>query len=232
MKAENALNNLSLALTESKIDGVQHNGDWLLTVLKGKDFQTGSMTTRGLSKHLYSPKAFEILEPGAHTSIQDLPGRVGYWSVGIPPSGPMDSLSFRLANELIGNEFTAPALELTLKGPKIKFHSDTVIALTGAVMPPLLDGQPIEWGKAIAIKAGQTLSLGLCKGPGLRAYLAVHGGIEAPDYLDSASTFDLGKMGGYSGRTLRPGDVLYWASSVENYSTPSIDSLPRFLCLK
>ena len=62
---------------------------------------------------------------------------------------------------------------------------------------------------AVAVKAGQVLKLGGMTGPGARAYLAVRGGIDVPDYLGSRSTFTLGKFGGHGGRALPPGDVLH-----------------------
>ncbi len=63
------------------------------------------------------PGQVEILRPGMLTTVQDWPGRVGYWHVGVPPSGPMDDLSFRLGNRALGNDEGAAGLECTLGGP-------------------------------------------------------------------------------------------------------------------
>ncbi|MFP6777928.1 MAG: aminopeptidase, partial [Alphaproteobacteria bacterium] len=86
----------------------------------------------------------EIIKPGLETSIQDFPGRVGYWNQGFPPSGPMDNWSFRLANILVGNDAGAPGLESQFMGPTLKFQQDGVIAVTGANMGPKLDGEEIH----------------------------------------------------------------------------------------
>ena len=91
----------------------------------------------------------EIVKPGLETSIQDFPGRIGYWNQGFPPSGPMDSWSFRLANILVSNEIGAPGLEAQFMGPTIKFQKDGVIAVTGANMGPKLDGEEIPCGRAL-----------------------------------------------------------------------------------
>ena len=154
-------------------------------------------------------ETIEVLAPGTQTTIQDWPGRVGYWAVGVPPSGPMDALSFRLANRLVGNEEGAAGIETTLSGPTLKFNGDTVICLGGAELAATLDGEPVPYWQTIAVKAGQVLKLGGVKGPGVRAYIAVRGGIDVPKYLGSRSTFTLGKFGGHGGRVLKTGDVLH-----------------------
>src|SRR5512134_3935089 len=83
----------------------------------------------------------EVLDGGPLTTVQDLPGRVGYWHVGVPPNGPMDDLSHRLANRMVGNASGAAALELTGSGPTLRFTDHAVIALSGADMPVRIDGQ-------------------------------------------------------------------------------------------
>src|SRR5438034_4691237 len=114
---------------------------------------------------------FEIMQPGLETSVQDYPGRIGYWNQGFPPSGPMDSWSFRLANLLVGNSAGAAGLEVQYMGPTLKFQRDGVIAICGADMQPKLDGQPIAMWESLAVQSGQTLSLSPSN-LGLRAYTA------------------------------------------------------------
>jgi urea carboxylase len=143
--------------------------------------------------------------------VQDWPGRLGYWDVGVPPSGPMDALALRLANRLLGNEQGTAALECTASGPVLKFHSDTVIALAGAPMDATLDGKPLAFWQSHAVTAGSVLKLGRVAGAGLRAYLAVSGGFDVPDYLGAKATFTLGGFGGHAGRTVRVGDMLHFA---------------------
>ncbi|HYJ11195.1 MAG TPA: 5-oxoprolinase/urea amidolyase family protein, partial [Polyangiaceae bacterium] len=142
----------------------------------------------------------------------DYPGRLGYWNVGIPPSGPMDSLGMRLANRIAGNDPGAPCLELTMSGPTLRFAADAVVALAGAPMSATLDGLPIAAFQPISLKAGQTLKLDKVGEAGARSYLAVQGGLQLPEYLGSCTTFTLGGFGGHGGRTLRRGDVLHFGA--------------------
>ena len=109
----------------------------------------------------------------------------------------------------MGNPGTAAGLELTLSGPTLKFNLDSTIALTGAVMAAYLDGHPVDFWQSLHVRAGSVLRLRAIQGAGCRAYLAVHGGFDVPNYLGSKATFGLGKFGGHAGRTLRHGDVLH-----------------------
>ncbi len=150
---------------------------------------------------------FEVIVPGLETSIQDYPGRIGFWNQGFPPSGPMDSWSFRLANLLVGNDVGAAGLEVQYMGPTLKFQRDGVIAVTGADMQPKLDGQPVPLWESVAVKAGQTLALTSSK-VGVRCYIAIAGGIDTPPWLGSRSTFHKAGVGGMQGRALQKGQVV------------------------
>ena len=209
---EEARTKLIAALEASEVAGIETNRAYLAQVLAYPDFVEGRQITRMLEGFHYRPATVDVLEPGVQSSLQDWPGRTGYWDVGVPPSGPMDSLSMRLANRLAGNPEGAAALELTAAGPTLKFNCDTTIALGGAAMAAKLDGEAIEIWRAYPVKAGAVLQLGRVEGAGLRCYLAVGGGFQAPDYLGSRSTFTLGQFGGHGGRTLRAGDVLHLPS--------------------
>ncbi len=149
-----------------------------------------------------------MLEPGTMTTVQDLPGRLGLWQVGVPPSGPMDPVSLREANLAVGNPATAPGLEITLAGPTLRFSVPTVVCVTGAPAPVTIDGEPAPLWEPVEVPAGGILAIGATAGPGLRLALAVRGGIDVPRYLGSASTFTLGGFGGHGGRALVAGDVL------------------------
>ncbi|MEW5770848.1 MAG: urea carboxylase [Pseudomonadota bacterium] len=208
---ETARMRLIAALQASEVAGIETNRAYLAQVLATPDFVAGRQITRMLEGFHYRPASIDVLEPGVQSSLQDWPGRTGYWDVGVPPSGPMDALSMRLANRLVGNPEGAAALELTAAGPTLRFNCDSVIALGGADMAAKLDGEAIETWRAYPVKAGAVLQLGRIEGAGLRAYLAVAGGFQAPDYLGSKSTFTLGQFGGHGGRTLRAGDVLHLA---------------------
>jgi urea carboxylase len=92
--------------------------------LRDAVFAEGRQTTRYLNAFHYRPATIDVIEPGVQSSIQDWPGRTGYWDVGVPPSGPMDALAFRLANRLAATKKARPALELTVAGPTLRFNCD------------------------------------------------------------------------------------------------------------
>ncbi|HEY0278894.1 MAG TPA: 5-oxoprolinase/urea amidolyase family protein, partial [Solirubrobacterales bacterium] len=150
----------------------------------------------------------EVLAPGMMTTVQDWPGRVGLWRVGVPPSGPMDDLSFRLGNWALGNVEGAPGLECMLAGPRLRFGAGATVMVTGAECSPTVDGEPVAAWEPLALAPGATLDVGKLDGAGLRAYVLVAGGLAVDKYLGSASTFTLGEFGGHEGRALKRGDVL------------------------
>ncbi|MDA8247857.1 MAG: biotin-dependent carboxyltransferase family protein [Rhodospirillales bacterium] len=150
--------------------------------------------------------AIEVIKPGLATSVQDL-GRPGYYHLGIPESGAMDRYALRAANLLVGNDEGAAGLEATFQGPELRFTADAVVAVTGAELPPKLDGATHPTWTSFAVKAGQVLSFDFLK-RGARAYIAVAGGIDVPVVLGSRSTYALGALGGFQGRKLAAGDVL------------------------
>jgi urea carboxylase len=204
-----AVTELDRALARTRIAGIETNLAYLREIVRDTTFAAGRQTTRYLNAFRYAAQTIDVLEPGVQTSVQDYPGRLGYWNVGVPPSGPMDALSFRLANRLVGNADGAAALELTAAGPSLRFNCEAIIALAGAHMPAELDGRPLAYWTAHKVGAGSVLRIGRVQGNGVRAYLAVQGGFDVPDYLGSKSTFTLGRFGGHAGRTLRGGDVLH-----------------------
>jgi urea carboxylase len=149
----------------------------------------------------------EVLKPGLETSVQDYPGRIGFWNQGFPPSGPMDSWSFRLANILVGNPAGAAGLEAQYIGPTLRFQRDTVIALTGADMGAKLDDISVPLWRSVAVQAGQVLALGPAR-VGARCYVAVAGGIATEPWLGSRSTFHQAGVGGMEGSALKAGHVV------------------------
>jgi len=150
--------------------------------------------------------AIEVIKPGLSTSVQDL-GRPGYYHLGIPESGGMDHYALRAANLLVGNDEGAAVLEATFQGPEVRFGTSAVVAVTGAELPPQLDGKACPTWTSFRVRAGQVLGFGFLK-RGARAYIAVAGGIDVPVVLGSRSTYALGALGGFQGRALRAGDVL------------------------
>ncbi|HSH73556.1 MAG TPA: urea carboxylase [Methylophilaceae bacterium] len=203
-----AVNDMRKALDETSLHGIETNLDYLRQVLADSVFPAGEQITRYLNAFQYLPTTIDVLDGGVMTTIQDYPGRMGYWAVGVPPSGPMDHLAFRVANKLVGNAEGVAGLEITLIGPRLTFNTDSIIAVTGPAMELTLDGKPLAMWQSHVVKAGSTLKMGKITSEGCRAYLAVKGGFDVPDYLGSKSTFTLGQFGGHGGRALRVGDVL------------------------
>ncbi|MGN9509678.1 5-oxoprolinase/urea amidolyase family protein [Pseudomonas syringae pv. aptata] len=212
---EDASAGLIDALNETRLYGVETNRDYLRQIIADAPFASGQPWTRCLEDLVYHADTFEVLSGGTQTSVQDYPGRLGYWAVGLPPSGPMDSRALRQGNGLLGNPEGCAALEVTMSGPLLRFNTDAVVAVTGAHIPITLDGQSCAMNTALFVSAGSTLSLGTIAGAGVRSYLCVRGGLDVPDYLGSKSTFTLGQFGGHGGRALRAGDVLHIAPLVE-----------------
>lgn len=221
-----ALGKLRDALAATEIGGLETNLDYLRQLAASDVLADGEMLTRTLATFPYRAATMEVLSPGTQTTIQDWPGRVGYWAVGVPPSGPMDHLSFRLANRLVGNGEGIPALEITLSGPTLQFNCDTVICLAGADMDARIGDRVMPFWSPVAVAAGEVLKIGRVRGPGARAYLAVKGGFDVPAYLGSHATFTLGKFGGHGGRALLPGDVLHITGAAQgDVSLPLRDQL-------
>ncbi|MGY3447637.1 5-oxoprolinase subunit C family protein [Bradyrhizobium sp. USDA 4473] len=150
--------------------------------------------------------AVKVLKPGLATTVQDL-GRPGYYHIGIPLSGGMDRHALVAANLLVGNEAGAAVLEAVFMGPELEFTEDAIVAITGAELPPKLDGEPRETWTSFKVKRGQILSFDFLK-QGARGYIAVAGGIDVPVVLGSRSTYALGALGGFKGRKLEAGDEL------------------------
>lgn len=217
---EAAIEKLKSALAESRLNGISTNLDYAHEIISDPRFESMQIWTRMLDNFSYTAKVIEVIQAGTLSTIQDYPGRVGYWNIGVPPSGPMDDFSFQLANKIVGNDAKAAGFEFTLIGPTLKFHVETIIALTGAPCRALLDGQAIQFWQPIHVKSGQILELGQVES-GCRTYLAVRDGLNVPLYLGSRSTFALGHFGGHAGRTLRAGDTI----KMVNPSLPT-DQLP------
>ncbi len=203
-----ALERLRAALAASRLDGIETNLDYLRQVATEPAFLRGEHSTSTLAALEYRPRTIDVFEAGVQTTVQDYPGRLGYWAVGVPPSGPMDDLAFRLANRIVGNPESAAGLECTACGPTLRFNGKATIALAGAPMAATLDGRSVPCWTPIEVAPSSVLRLGGVRDHGVRTYLAIRGGFDVPEYLGSRSTFTLGLFGGHGGRALRPGDVL------------------------
>jgi len=149
----------------------------------------------------------QVIKKGLETSVQDYPGRIGTLNLGFPPSGPMDSWSFRLANVLVGNEPGTAALECQFMGPTLKFNSDRIIAITGADMSPKIDGTPVPLWKSLEVKKNQILEMAFAT-VGARSYIAFSGGINTTPWLGSRSTFHKAGVGGIDGKAIQDGQII------------------------
>ena len=149
-----------------------------------------------------------VEKAGLETSVQDFPGRYGFWEQGFPPSGPFDMWSFRLANILVGNGTAAAGLECQFMGPTLVFSDDCVIALCGAEMNATLNGAAIPMWESLAVTAGQELACGFAS-KGARSYLAISGGINVPPVLGARATFHMAGIGGADGHALKDGQILH-----------------------
>ena len=210
---ESARNRLISALDNSQLYGIETNRTYVSQVLADDRFREGRLFTRTLNEFNYQPSTVDVISGGTMTTIQDHPGRIGYWEIGVPPSGPFDSYSFRLGNRLLGNEKSAAGLEITLRGPTLVFNRATQIVLAGAPLDASLDDRAVPFWEILDVAAGATLKLGATTGEGARAYVLFRGGLDCPAYLGSRSTFTLGQFGGHGGRALRAGDVLHLPDS-------------------
>ena len=149
----------------------------------------------------------QVIKKGLETSVQDYPGRIGTLNLGFPPSGPMDSWSFRLANVLVENEPGAAALECQFLGPTLKFNSDRIIAITGANMSPKINGTPVPLWESLEVKKDQVLEMSFAT-VGARSYIAFSGGINTTPWLGSRSTFHKAGVGGIEGKAIREDQII------------------------
>ncbi|MEC1521278.1 biotin-dependent carboxyltransferase family protein [Neobacillus niacini] len=150
---------------------------------------------------------FKVLKPGLQTTVQDL-GRFGFREFGVSISGAMDPFSLQVGNVLVGNDLGEAALEAPLIGPVLMALNDVSIAICGGNLSPQINEQEIPLWKSIVIKKGQILSFGELK-EGARTYISIAGGIHVPIVLNSKSTYLTGKFGGFEGRAIKKGDILY-----------------------
>lgn len=160
-----------------------------------------------------------FLKTGLQTLIQDL-GRIGYQSYGVPVSGVMDRKSATLANELVGNKPTNPVLEITMLGPTIRMEGSCQIAITGADLTPKVNKKPIPLYQTVNIADGDILSFGGVKN-GCRAYLAIGGNWQIPQWLASYSALP------YSGKAATPKSIIEKGTVLEVATSQPI--LPKVI---
>lgn len=165
-----AVKRLQQVLSESRVGGTVTNLDYLRQLACSPKFVAADTSTSFTQQFEYTQPRVEVESPGFLLLLQDWPGRVGYWNIGVPPSGPMDPLAFRMANQLLGNRNDCAALECMVEGPVLRFSSDTEIALTGANMEARLDGKPVPFWTAVSVSKGARLEMGSVTDAGYRTY--------------------------------------------------------------
>ncbi|WP_230466065.1 urea carboxylase [[Actinomadura] parvosata] len=225
---EEALDRLGDALAATRADGIEVNLGLLRAAIRIPEFRAATHTTGTLAGVGDPEPRITVVRSGMMTTVQDADGRVGYWQVGVPPSGAMDDRSLRLANLALGNDENAAGLECTATGPSLLVSHDTLVCVAGAPAAVTVDGAPVPMWAPVLVPAGATLHVGDATA-GLRTYVAFAGGLDVPHYLGSAATFTLGRFGGHGGRALRPGDVLrtFPTSTAAAGPVPE-DRRPRF----
>lgn len=198
---------MTAVLRDAKLQGPPTNVQFLADVVTSKPFLERDTLTNFLeTKFKYEPCAIDVLSPGSFTTVQDFPARATNGH-GIPKGGPMDNVSSRIANILVGNKPGMETLEMTLSGPELLFTAPAVFSVCGAPMPVTVDGKELPMWSRLSIQAGQKLKIGEVKDGGLRTYLAIKGGFpDIPLYLGSKSGTPSLAYGGIQGRQLQMGD--------------------------
>lgn len=158
-----AIAKMERVLKDSRVYGITSNMQYLAALLKTETYQTGALFTGMLKDFMPQEHAIEVLDGGVQTTVQDYPGMIGYWFVGVPPCGPMDAYNFRIGNSILGNDESAPGLELTLRGGSYRFRTTVSFCITGADMKATLDGVEIPMYQVVHASAMQVLKFKDCK---------------------------------------------------------------------
>lgn len=226
---EEARSVVNEVLARSSICGPATNKEYLIGILNSQEFITGHTLTTFLNKDfVFLPNLIEFIRPGAYTTVQDLPGRVGY-SGGVPLGGAADPLHFQLANLIVGNSKNKEALEISVKGPKIKFYSPAIICLAGADFQFKVNNQQVPMFASLEVPAGSIVSIGTPFGTGARAYLAIKNGFpDIAPYLGSKSCTPTLSLGGHQGRIIMQGDFLGISRSPEFQTVKICAQLPAY----
>jgi antagonist of KipI len=158
-----------------------------------------------------------VVQPGLLTTIQDL-GRPHVAAAGVPAGGVMDRFAHSAGNLLVGNDRSAATLECTIRGPRLTALRGCVVAITGADLGPAVNGSPVPMWTAVPLQEGDELAFG-ARVTGIRAYIAVGGGVLGDRWLGSLSTNLMSARGGMHGRGLVAGDTLAAGESMVGHES-------------
>ena len=221
------IDKLLKCLEKTQIQGVTTNIQFLIAILKNETFKSGRTLTSFLDTFTYVSSTCEVLESGSYALIQDFPGRVGLWNVGVPPSGPMDKRNFLIANYLVQNRASDACIEILLDCLVLKFHCDSVIAVTGSFAHVKLNNSSVSMYESVRVGKGGILEIRMQTMLGCRSYLAIKGGCRTVEYLGSRSTFPSGKFGGLHGGPLKVFDSIPIENIVEESINVSMKKWPE-----
>ena len=166
-----------------------------------------------------------IIKAGLFTTVQD-GGRKGFQYLGINPSGAMDALAMQIANVLIQNKSDEAVIEFFYPAPVFRFHIDAFIALSGADFGATINDIPVPINHPIFVPKNAVLSF-TKKISGHIAYLAIQGGLELNEWMNSYSTNTRAGAGGMEGRTLlKEDEIKLKASVIQKNSQSQLQILP------
>jgi biotin-dependent carboxylase-like uncharacterized protein len=133
------------------------------------------------------PLSLVVIDPGLQTRVVAEP-RLRSRRLGVPVGGAMDRATFELANALVGNAPETPGIEFAVRGPTLRANVGLTAVILGAPFLVNVAGGCVPSGQSFAVSAGQAIEI---RGTpvGMRAYLAVAGGIDSPDVLGSRGGF-------------------------------------------
>ncbi len=168
-------------------------------------------------------KLLSINKPGFLSLIIDQ-GRQLHQHMGLTPSGPMDEYAFLWANRLLDNDLNHCCIEISLGTFSASFLADTYFAITGADLNAQLNGTPLVTWQSYRAKKDDVLSFGTPKNQGIRAYLAIKGGIDCPAQFGSCCTVEREHIGGLhnNGEKLKKDDILFGDDSSKSIQLRSV----------
>lgn len=164
-----------------------------------------------------------IIKPGLLSTIQDM-GRYKFLSQAVPVSGAMDELAHRLANKAVGNDDHFATIEFSYADASFKAETPILISYSGDGAFLVYNNELMPAEKPLFFSAGSVIRL-INNAMGMRTYLAVAGGWDVPDLMESKSTYLTAGLGGVNGRKLEKADVLISGTILNEVSIKILNRL-------